>query len=59
MGKKKIPRFLVIVLIQQKYMRGPCIKVCVDAMEKIYTNLRIHFTELHWDDFTGIVHKID
>lgn len=59
-GKKKIiPRFLIILLIQQKSMGGPCIKVCVDAVDKIYTNLRIHFTELHWDAFTGIVNKID
>lgn len=40
-------------------MGGPGIKVRVDAVDKIYTNLRIHFTELHWDAFTGIANKID
>lgn len=61
MGKKKkiIPRLLIILLIQQKSMGGPGIKVRVDAVDKIYTNLRIHFTELHWDAFTGIANKID
>lgn len=57
--KKAILRFLVILLIPQNSTEGPCIKLCVYSIDKIYTNLRIDFTEFLWDAFSGIINKIE